>query len=41
LDLDTLLAHLDVAISSRAPESGGNIATIKTKTDNLPEAQKG
>lgn len=29
-------ANLDAAISSRAPEAGGNIADIKAKTDNLP-----
>lgn len=28
--------NLDVAVSSRAPETGGNIAAIKAKTDNLP-----
>jgi hypothetical protein len=27
---------LDAAISTRAPESGGNVAAIKAKTDNLP-----
>ena len=29
-------ASLDAAVSTRAPESGGNVAAIKTKTDNLP-----
>jgi hypothetical protein len=28
--------NLDAAVSSRAPESGGNIAAVKAKTDNLP-----
>ena len=27
---------LDTAVSSRAPETGGNVAAIKAKTDNLP-----
>jgi hypothetical protein len=31
-------AGLDAAVSTRAPESGGNVAAIKTKTDNLPAA---
>ena len=31
-------ADLDAAVSTRAPESGGNVAAIKTKTDNLPAA---
>jgi hypothetical protein len=29
---------LDAAVSTRAPESGGNVAAIKGKTDNLPAA---
>jgi hypothetical protein len=29
-------ASLDAMVSTRAPESGGNVAAIKTKTDNLP-----
>jgi hypothetical protein len=29
-------ANLDAGVSTRAPESGGNVAAIKTKTDNLP-----
>jgi hypothetical protein len=29
-------AGLDAAVSTRAPESGGNVAAIKAKTDNLP-----
>ena len=29
-------ACLDAMVSTRAPESGGNVAAIKTKTDNLP-----
>lgn len=29
-------SNLDVAVSTRAPESGGNVAAIKAKTDNLP-----
>ena len=29
-------AGLDAMVSTRAPESGGNVAAIKTKTDNLP-----
>ncbi|MCG2772689.1 MAG: hypothetical protein L6277_11460 [Desulfobacterales bacterium] len=29
-------ASLDAGVSTRAPESGGNVAAIKTKTDNLP-----
>ena len=28
--------NLDAAVSTRAPESGGNVAAIKTRTDNLP-----
>uniref|UniRef100_A0A7C4U1X6 Uncharacterized protein n=1 Tax=Caldisericum exile TaxID=693075 RepID=A0A7C4U1X6_9BACT len=32
---DTKAGYIDVAISSRAPESGGNIAAIKAKTDQL------
>ena len=28
--------NLDAAVSSRAPESGGNVAAVKAKTDNLP-----
>lgn len=31
-----LLANLDAAVSTRAPEAGGNVAAIKAKTDNLP-----
>jgi hypothetical protein len=31
-------ASLDAMVSTRAPESGGNVAAIKTKTDNLPAA---
>ena len=31
-------ACLDAMVSTRAPESGGNVAAIKTKTDNLPAA---
>jgi hypothetical protein len=31
-------AGLDAAVSTRAPESGGNVAAIKAKTDNLPAA---
>jgi hypothetical protein len=30
------VSNLDVAVSTRAPEAGGNIASIKAKTDNLP-----
>jgi hypothetical protein len=29
-------ADLDAAVSTRAPEAGGNLAAIKAKTDNLP-----
>jgi hypothetical protein len=29
-------ADLDAAVSTRAPETGGNVAAIKAKTDNLP-----
>jgi hypothetical protein len=29
-------ASLDAAVSTRAPENGGNVAAIKAKTDNLP-----
>ena len=29
-------ACLDAMVSTRAPESGGNVAAIKTKTDSLP-----
>jgi hypothetical protein len=29
-------ARLDAAVTTRAPESGGNLAAVKTKTDNLP-----
>lgn len=29
---------LDAMVSTRAPESGGNVTAIKTKTDNLPAA---
>ena len=29
-------ASLDAMVSTRAPESGGNVAAIKAKTDNLP-----
>jgi hypothetical protein len=32
---DTKAGYIDVAISSRAPESGGNVAAIKAKTDQL------
>lgn len=28
--------NLDATVSSRAPEAGGNLADVKTKTDNLP-----
>jgi hypothetical protein len=31
-------AGLDAMVSTRAPESGGNVAAIKAKTDNLPAA---
>jgi hypothetical protein len=30
------LANLDAAVSTRAPEAGGNLAAVKAKTDNLP-----
>jgi len=30
------LVNLDVVLSTRAPEAGGNVAAIKAKTDNLP-----
>ena len=30
------LSTLDAAVSSRAPEAGGNVAAIRGKTDNLP-----
>ncbi|MCC7202437.1 MAG: hypothetical protein IT393_07250 [Nitrospirae bacterium] len=33
--------NLNATVSSRAPESGGNIAAIKTKTDYLPSATAG
>lgn len=29
-------ADLDAQVSTRTPEAGGNVATIKVKTDNLP-----
>ena len=29
-------AYLDAAVSTRAPEAGGNLAAVKAKTDNLP-----
>jgi len=29
-------ARLDAAITTRAPETGGNLAAVKSKTDNLP-----
>jgi hypothetical protein len=29
-------ALIDAAVSTRAPEAGGNVAAIKAKTDNLP-----
>jgi hypothetical protein len=29
-------ADLDTPVSTRAPESGGNLAAVKAKTDNLP-----
>jgi len=32
---DAKAGYLDVAISSRAPESGGNLAAVKTDVDNL------
>lgn len=32
----TILGRIDAAVSTRAPESDGNIAAIKAKTDNLP-----
>lgn len=32
--------NLDAAVSTRAPESGGNVAAIKAKTDNLPDGVK-
>lgn len=35
-ELSPELDRIDVAISTRAPESGGNVAAIKSKTDNLP-----
>lgn len=31
-----LVDNINATISSRAPESGGNVAAIKAKTDNLP-----
>jgi hypothetical protein len=31
-----IVDNLNATVSSRAPESGGNIAAIKAKTDNLP-----
>ncbi|MGA9754915.1 MAG: hypothetical protein WBV23_07205 [Desulfobaccales bacterium] len=31
-------ADLDAQVSTRTPESGGSVAAIKTKTDNLPSA---
>jgi hypothetical protein len=31
-----LIANLDVAVSTRAPEAAGNVAAIKAKTDLLP-----
>jgi len=30
------VTNLDVAVSTRAPEAGGNLAAVKGKTDNLP-----
>jgi len=33
---DTRFANLDVAVSTRAPETAGNVAAIRAKTDNLP-----
>jgi len=30
------VTNLDVAVSTRSPETGGNVAAIKGKTDNLP-----
>lgn len=30
------VSNLDTTVSSRAPESGGNVEAIKAKTDNLP-----
>jgi len=35
-DLKADVSNLDAAVSTRAPESGGNVAAIKAKTDNLP-----
>jgi 3-dehydroquinate dehydratase len=35
-DLKADVSNLDVAVSTRSPESGGNIAAIRAKTDNLP-----
>jgi hypothetical protein len=35
-NLTTELGRIDAAVSTRAPESGGNVAAIKAKTDNLP-----
>ena len=32
----TNAAYLDAAVSTRAPEAGGNLAAVKAKTDNLP-----
>ncbi len=34
----TRSGYLDAAVSTRALEAGGNVAAIKTKTDNLPAA---
>jgi hypothetical protein len=33
---DTRIANLDAAVSTRAPETAGNLAAVKAKTDNLP-----
>lgn len=35
-ELATELGRIDVAVSTRAPESGGNLAAVKAKTDALP-----
>jgi hypothetical protein len=35
-ELTTELGRIDVAVSTRALEAGGNVAAIKAKTDNLP-----
>jgi hypothetical protein len=35
-NVEANIGNLDAAVTSRAPESGGNVAAIKGKTDNLP-----